>query len=157
MWKATTSALILEHIKDVDEEKVEKRVENFNSKISDQVLDVIRSFVRELDGAVLNDLRHIIESSIALDQEICRQAARVDWIYPPSGGQVPFDPDCMSVEMGEVASQPGQYVGVVIAPALKKRGKSTGENFETEYFLLKMNVTCVPLSPGSCSTGRVAR
>ena len=156
MWKATTSALILESMKDEDQLNVQKTVENFNPNFSKLVLDAIGPFVR-LDESILNDLQHIIESSIALDQKICRQAARVDWIFPPSGDLVPFDPDCMVAVMGEVTPQPGQYVDMAITPALKKQGRSTGENFETEYFLLKMDVTCAPLSPGSYSMGRVAR
>ena len=144
MWKATTSALILESMKDEDQEKVQESVENFSSNFSKLVLDVIRPFMRNTDEGAFNDLQHIIENSIALDQEICRQAARVDWIFPPSEDLVPFDPDCMAADMGEVTPQPGQHISMAIMPALKKQGRSTGEAFETEYFLLKMGITCVP-------------
>lgn len=48
----------------------------------------------------------------------------------------------MTAEMGEVKPKPGQPIIMAIAPGLKKRGKSTGEDFEVENLLLKMDVSC---------------
>lgn len=148
MWKATTSALILESMKDDDQVDFQKLLEGFSFNFSKQVLDFIKPFVRNLDEGIFDSLRHIIQRSIALDQEICRQAARVDWIFPPSRDPVLFDPDCMAADTREVTPQPRQHVGMVMTPALKKQGRSTGDNFETGYLLLKMDVSCMPLSPG---------
>ncbi|KAK3946032.1 hypothetical protein QBC46DRAFT_370656 [Diplogelasinospora grovesii] len=164
MWKATTSALILESMESMEEEEEEEEQEqvqrssestaektsSFNCwSFSDRVLDIIRPFVRndsDVEG-ILGNLCNIIESSIALDQEICRQMARVDWVFPPPPSSkdllVSFNPDDMAVGVGETTPRPGQYVSVVMAPALKKRGKSTGEDFEIENLLLKMEVTCM--------------
>ncbi len=148
MWKATTSALAINSMEDMDEKVVEKEMEEFYCKFSEQALDVMRLFVNDLDEDGLHNFRHIIANAVALDKEICRQAARLDWIFPHPHELVPFDPDWMAVEVGEAPPQPGQHVGVAMAPALKKRGRSTGENFEVEYLLLNMEVTCLPLSSG---------
>lgn len=146
MWKATTSALIMEYLRDTHDEKAQEEDEWFHRDASKALLKVIGPFIRSSHEEVLNDLIYIIKSFIVLDKEICRQAACVYWILPPSQDLVRFNPNYMLVENGEASPQPGQHVGLVMAPALMKRGKSTGENFETEYSLLKMGVTCVPLS-----------
>jgi len=145
MWKATTSALILEHMEgDGEKDDVQKSGERLNRDLSKRVLDSISPFVRNADEYILDSLGCIIENSIALDQEVCRQCARVDWVFSTSQVPLAFDPDCMAAGHGEVAPRPGNRVGVVRAPGLKKRGKSTGEDFEMESLLLKMDVACMP-------------
>ena len=144
MWKATTAALVVESLKSVDGKEYRERIENFNSNMSQQILDAIQSFVRGSDEAILVNLRNIIESSIALDKEISKLTARIDWLLPPCESRLLFNPACMEVEIGSVMPRSGQIVDVAIAPMLEKRGKSTGEGFDVGNLLLKMEVACIP-------------
>ena len=139
-WKATTSTLILDAMESLDEEEAGDITEHFNSSLARRVLDVIRCFVRGSDEDIFINLRSIIETSIELDEEICQQVARIDWHFPRSGVRMPFDPAYMEVEIGAINPQAGQLIGVIIAPLLRKRGKSTGESFDIENVLLKMSV-----------------
>lgn len=155
MWKAATSNLALEFIHDHEKTYVRAAMEDFAGAFCQQVLDTISPFMRNsaVGGDFLEQLQEIVEQAIALDQDICRQVARIDWIFPASQDPVLFKPNYMEMEVGEAAPRPGQHVDVVVVPALKKRGKSTGDGFETEYLLCKMVVTCAPgsLSPGPSS------
>lgn len=107
--------------------------------------------MRNSDNGVLNHLRRVIERSVSLDREICRQAAGIQWEFTSSPDSVHYDSGYMEVETGEGPPQPGDRVAVVLAPALKKRGRYNGEAFENEYLLLKMNITCVPVLYGTGS------
>jgi hypothetical protein len=140
MWKATTSALILESMN--DDERENQNIEVWAREFSSSVLDTIVSLVRDSDEGILENLTEIIQSSIILDQKICRQSARVGWLFPPSKSLLSFNPDSMAVEVGAPSPQRGQRIVMVVAPGLKKRGKSTGENFEIENLPLKMEVFC---------------
>lgn len=141
MWKATTSALILESMNE-DERENQQHIEAWAREFSRPVLDAIVPLVRDSDEGILENLTEIIRNFIHLDQKICRQAARVGWLFPPSTSSLCFDPDSMVVEVGAPTPQRGQRVAMVVAPGLKKRGRSTGESFEVEYLLLKMEVLC---------------
>lgn len=140
MWKATTSALILESMNNGQSEN--QNTEVWAREFSSSVLDTIVPLMRDLDEGILENLTDIIQNSIFLDKNICRQSARVGWLIPPSERSLSFDPDFMAVEAGAPPPQRGQRIGMVAAPGLKKRGKSTGEDFEIENLLLKVKVFC---------------
>jgi len=142
MWKATTSILLLERMKHGDEQVLAEISWDFAAK----ALNVIRPYLEGSDNDLQVALQSIIHLAINLDRHICQLGARYDWCFPPPCQTVQFDPEFMEVGTGEVQPQPGHCVGTVVAPALKKRGKQTGEDFGVEIMMLKMEVTCVPRS-----------
>jgi hypothetical protein len=152
IWKATTSNLALRYIKDENQALVQKAADSVHRDFVSCTLDVIGCFRPNSDEYLRIQLREISERSVALDQKMCRQVARFDWIFPLARGPIPFDAQTMEVDLTEAAPQPGQYVDLAVAPGLMKRGTSTGENFDTELLLLKMTVSCLPLSPVPNST-----
>lgn len=86
------------------------------------------------------ELHSIFTQAIEQDRKINRQAARIDFNYKLPDGQE-CDTD-MEVEKGEVLPAAGTKVKMILAPAVSKRGQSTGEGFDTVRTLLPMQVTC---------------
>lgn len=70
-------------------------------------------------------LMKIIEKALTLDREISRQTAWVRWVFE--------DVDRPAAEEG---------LQIVVAPAMIKRGKSSGDGFEEQVQLLRAE-TCV--------------
>ena len=143
IWKATTMALIVESLKTIDGNEYRSTIESFSSNLSQQILEVIQCFVGDSDEGISINLRNIIENSVALDRKISKLTARIEWTFQPVEGRLLFDPDCMEVDIGVATPQSGQVVDVAISPVLKKRGKSTGEDFDVADNLLKMGVACI--------------
>ncbi|TRX93942.1 hypothetical protein FHL15_005020 [Xylaria flabelliformis] len=137
-WKATTSTLILKSLREGEAsgdmtDEVGESIDGFII----EVFNILQPFTRSRDERMLEDLRSIFETAICLDRDLCRQEGSVYWVFPPSLYRVKFNLDEMRVEQ---ASRSGQYVKLVTAPALVKRGKTTGKNATANYMLLKMAV-----------------
>ncbi|KAK8014233.1 hypothetical protein PG990_007529 [Apiospora arundinis] len=145
IWKATTSMLLVECMKHSDEQ-VQREVQANISWIAAKALNVIRPSLEGSDSDLQIALQSIIHLAINLDRHICQLSARYDWCFPPPCQTVQFDPEFMQVGTGEVQPLPVHCVGAVVAPALTKRGKQTGEDFGVEIIMLKMEVTCMPRS-----------
>ncbi|KAI0552466.1 hypothetical protein F4679DRAFT_581376 [Xylaria curta] len=138
-WKATTSALIFRSLWEGEasgdmNDEVGGLIEGFIT----EVLNILQPFARSRDERMLEDLRSILETAICLDRDLCRQARYVYWVFP-SQYRVTFNLDKMEMEM-ERAFRSGQYVKLVTAPALMKRGKIAGKNGTADDMLLKMAV-----------------
>ncbi|KAK8036835.1 hypothetical protein PG994_015332 [Apiospora phragmitis] len=142
MWKAMTSNLIFKHLGLVHEQVYQEEISKTALSFARKVLDVIKPYLQGPDEDLLDGLQSIIQLSIKLDQDFCRLGARYSWFFPPFEQGVLFDLESMEVEVREKKPQPGQFVCVVVAPALMKRGKQTGEDFAMEIRLLKMKVSC---------------
>ncbi|KAI0799126.1 hypothetical protein GGR55DRAFT_523192 [Xylaria sp. FL0064] len=145
-WKSTTFALILSSNQENKDFRMnDTEGQRFARRISTQILSIISPFARNEKG-ILYDLQLIVENAIALDQDMCTQATTFLWYFNTPQCQALFDTEYMEVDTGETMPRPGQHVEVVIEPALVKRVKHTGKSFKTEDWLVKMTVTCVPLS-----------
>ncbi|KAL5338346.1 hypothetical protein BJX70DRAFT_366852 [Aspergillus crustosus] len=162
MWLASTTVLVLdagsapskakETASDVDR-KIKSLVEN--------VRDVIDNFAVLTDPGYTQELTRIIEEAVQLDIEICRQVARIEWVFPPPGKEVAFDSEVMRLDNQETASKDKgaekQSVQLVMCPAMKKRGKSTGDEFGAPATLLvPMEVSCQAVGGDFEARGRKA-
>jgi hypothetical protein len=97
----------------------------------DYIVNTIRDLCRKEDEKGIKDqLSTIVTQAIRLDKEISRQTARVMWTFNVF----------QEVETGDHAQRPRE-IGLVIAPAVFKRGKSTGEDFNQETVLLEAVVS----------------
>ncbi|KAI1348691.1 hypothetical protein F5Y01DRAFT_291348 [Xylaria sp. FL0043] len=152
-WKTATVALILSSKQEKKNFRMnDVECQRFAYRISTQILSIISPFARNEKGT-LYDLQFIVENAIALDQEMSKQATTFLWYFNTSQCQALFDTEYMEEDTGETMPRPGQHVELVIEPALVKRVKHTGKSYKTEDWLVKMTVTCVPLSPESVQDG----
>ncbi|KAI1873114.1 uncharacterized protein JN550_003367 [Neoarthrinium moseri] len=150
VWKADTSALILESMNNEDRDKCLQQVDTFTRDLSTQILDILQPFALGSDK-ISDQLGLIINDFISLDKEICRQVTRVDWLFHSLQHPLQFNPEIMTAIGAEIAPQSGQHIDLIVAPGLKKRGRHTGEDFGSEHLLLKMDVICIPSSRGRVS------
>lgn len=73
----------------------------------------------------------IVGEAITLDQELSRQVAKFSWVFES--------------EESDPSDSRKKYFQLPVAPGLKKRGKSSGEDFKTEISLLPVEVSYVPV------------
>jgi len=145
MWSATTTGLLLDTLNMEEGSEAYKRLEKDKNEILEQIQITIDPFVRSCDEGYTQELRRILNDALALDREISRQVARVFWVFGSKKTQLMFDSTTMELEKGEKPSKANQEVLLVVGPAMRKRGKSTGEDFNVENVLLQMEVSCEPV------------
>ncbi|KAL4785487.1 hypothetical protein BJX76DRAFT_356043 [Aspergillus varians] len=145
MWSAEATALILQMC-DFTEGSLEyKRVQSTKKEIRAEFWDIADQYLSTRSGAPGQAFRRILDNAIALDKEIHQQAARITWEFPPEGIRVGFNPKLMEAEKGQQRPKPDQQVLLVVVPAVKKRGKSDGQDFQAEeQLLVPMEVSCQP-------------
>ncbi|KAI0972385.1 hypothetical protein F4678DRAFT_59178 [Xylaria arbuscula] len=133
VWRATTANMVFSADAPVnpgDRWSVFK-----DSLIKDYIDPVTSPFVlRPEYGRYYDALGQIIEKALILDREISRQAAWVRWVFE--------NPESQSETASKTALVSQEGLHIITAPALKKRGKSSGEGFEEQIELLPAD-TCV--------------
>ncbi|KAL4917370.1 hypothetical protein BDW62DRAFT_211229 [Aspergillus aurantiobrunneus] len=145
IWLASTTAIVL----DVGGMRRSKRfaaqVEAAVQGLVDKIREVIDPFVTLKDQGYEQELTRIVEEAVNFDREISRQVARVEWEFPAPGKEVVFNPELMRLRTGETIKKDKEkkLVRLVLCPAMKKRGKSTGEDFAgPPTLLVPMEVSC---------------
>lgn len=140
MWKANTSALLVDALKfDGDRDDGIK-----NRKLKDKIrhlcgqLAPLTTSNPERIGAQMDE---IIEKALDLDQLFSKQVAGISWVAARYKGRV-FDEEWMELQQGEKSTVDGQKVQLVVAPGLIKRGRSTGEDYGRTSVLLRITVSC---------------
>ena len=93
---------------------------------------------RDLNGQVFD----IVKEAVELDKLISKQVAELQWLTLERNESRHLNAETMNVEQGKKPTDASQSVFLVLAPGLIKRGKSTGEDFDVQYILLKMEVSC---------------
>lgn len=140
-WSATTTNLLLGIC---DTEKGSRADQDFqrhkSSYLEKHITEVIGGFSRSTGSEYTDQLNQILDDALKLDKEVSRQQARVIWTFDLDSPH--FDPETMELENGDAHPKKNPEVLFVVAPSLVKRGKSTGEDFETENMLVKMTVVC---------------
>lgn len=147
MWKANTTALLLEafNAKQEDEHEVDRKCVQ---EVIQDIFESLRSISKSKDKDILRDqISRLIAEALDLDKLINSQVAEVTWVSDLRQNAGRFNEDLMETEQGE-KRQPEDsktFVTLIcIAPAMIKRGKSTGEDFDVTNMLLKMTVSCIP-------------
>ena len=130
-------------MKPQDQKWLQEKQEEYACHLARLALEVIGRYCRDPDEGVLEHLTDIIMKSVDIDQDIGKQAARIDLAFLASEDPIGFDAGYMETERRGAASLPGQRVDLVVAPALVRQGESTGEDFEVQTLLLKMEVACL--------------
>ncbi|KAL2808091.1 hypothetical protein BJX63DRAFT_410501 [Aspergillus granulosus] len=155
-WIASTTALVVDALNTPGKSRsTETRAEALAIKVR----ETIDPFLVIEDGGYEQELNRILDEALKLDKEICRQIARIEWVFPPLAQEIPFDPVSMRLGTGEVApkSAEPQIVRLVVCPGMKKRGRSTGEDFKVETLLVPMEVSCDPVHTPEVPEARMRR
>lgn len=139
MWKANTSALLVDALK-FDREKGEGMSRRLQDKAQDLCTQLAPLTKSKYEGFVAQ-VFDIIKEALDLDQLFSKQVADLYWT---GGGDEPrrFNEELMELQQGEKRTVDGQRVQLVVAPGLIKRGRSTGEDYEMESILLRITVSC---------------
>ncbi|KAI1451649.1 hypothetical protein F4805DRAFT_450662 [Annulohypoxylon moriforme] len=119
-WRATTATLVSETLTEMDFHSTQK-MKNIIAREIKAVLKLIvskESYDTEVDS--------IIDQAIKLDKVISSQVAMVSWKFERSPNEEHTENPPPS-DMGNM---------VVVCPAMLKRGKSNGEDFDVEAVLL---------------------
>ncbi|KAI1362876.1 hypothetical protein F5Y08DRAFT_258000 [Xylaria arbuscula] len=123
VWRATTANMVFNT--DAAVSPKERWRALGDSLITQYIHPMFSTFIAESENQRYYEfLIKIVEKALILDREISRQTAWVRWVF-------------------EDANSPAIQGGlqVVMAPALIKRGKSSGDGFEEEVQLLRVD-TC---------------
>ncbi|KAH6884801.1 hypothetical protein B0T10DRAFT_564231 [Thelonectria olida] len=145
LWSTTTTQLVLDAI-DSDTSRAQE-VEDFLRKrkqwINWRIRDAIGLNPKADDQGITKQLDEILNLTLALDKDISQQVARVEWSYDQRTlAETDFKFDRKTMELDEGDARSAKKVRLVVAPALVKRGRSTGEDFDVERILLKRIVNC---------------
>jgi hypothetical protein len=109
----------------VDLEKANNDMKRRTASHVTHIVNTVDNILRkDRERSFKDQLSAIITQASALDKEISRQVARVIWSF-----------DITQREKEDQPCNPNK-AGLVIAPAVFKRGKSTGEGFDQEIKLL---------------------
>lgn len=111
----------------IDTEKANNYMKHKTDHHVNRIINTVVNLLRkDKERSFKNQLSAIITEAFALDKEISRQVARVIWRF--NGSQQEGNVD----HAHAAPNKPG----LVMAPAVFKRGKSTGEGFDHETKLL---------------------
>ncbi|KAK3936892.1 hypothetical protein QBC46DRAFT_268704 [Diplogelasinospora grovesii] len=142
LWSATTTRLLLGSLDTSEGSETDRVTRQARERLVTLIDSKIGPFRRNREGGFKESLDQILTDATEFDREISRQAARVRWVFPERT-RLSFDPDIMEQQTGKPQPERDQRVSLVIAPALKKRGKSNGEGFKgPESWLLPALVSC---------------
>ncbi|KAK1518099.1 hypothetical protein CPAR01_15748 [Colletotrichum paranaense] len=136
LWSTETTGMILHTIDAKKESAVRRFIEDTVRDMASGIVDAVASLLIVDKDELGLEIERILHEALALDKEVCRQAARVDWITYET--PMIFDPEQMEWEGDDGAGRRDQTVRLVVAPSLRKRGKSTGEDFDVDRLLLPM-------------------
>ena len=123
--------------------RVDETLHNFKHKFFTYTAREIHPYQgANIDGTA-QELCSIIDQALQLDKEISRQLSRISWdMGYDDDNSMAFDSNLMELEGGQTLTGSEQVVSLVLSPAVIKRGKSTGDGFDEESVLLRMEVSC---------------
>lgn len=138
-WKAKTTLLITGSVNKVE-------VNNFIEKLLFGLKKDLEPFTTKRRSAMWSELREVICTAVALDEEVHKSRAlfKFDkWVGPGSNPWgFDFDDGRMESEIGFEDGQPGMNVELVVAPFFVKAGTADGDGYERQSYLSKCVVVC---------------
>lgn len=137
MWRANTVNLLLDAVRlDRNPDGPHDLPTPFSQHLAEDIEGWARSLTNSAPGAVQHELVHIVQQFVDLDEGISEQVASLSWSF-----QSPicrFESASMEPQPGQPNLTDGQDGALVVAPALIKCGKSSGDDFDVTSALLKM-------------------
>ncbi|KAH7137338.1 hypothetical protein B0J13DRAFT_677371 [Dactylonectria estremocensis] len=145
MWSTTTVELVQDELETNGSEAAgaEIYMEEQKNDITKSVKELFR--LEDESQGIAEHLKSILDDAFALDKIMSQQVARLEWVFDPQTPRTTgfmFVEETMELDEGDSDKmmKEGREVRLVVAPALVKRGKSTGQEFEKERILLKTSV-----------------
>ncbi|KAH6723638.1 hypothetical protein BKA61DRAFT_686277 [Leptodontidium sp. MPI-SDFR-AT-0119] len=129
-WRANTSTLLLDRLDLKKGNETSKEIGDCRREIVHHFFEALEPYLRSKKD-VRQALFDIVSEAITLDQELSRQVAKFSWVFES--------------EESDPSDSRKKYFQLPVAPGLKKRGKSSGEDFKTEISLLPVEVSYVPV------------
>ncbi|KAK0616627.1 hypothetical protein B0T14DRAFT_459079 [Immersiella caudata] len=154
MWNASMARFLLEAIDAGEVSKDRQATEAKLRGVLTQIVTAIQPFCRAPQDELKyleEDLWHVLESAVALDKEISKQMARIERVFEVensstrSKGAPTFDSSWMELESGQEPVTSQRRIGLVVAPAIVKFGKSNGEDPAVRTLLVPMEVSIEPM------------
>lgn len=142
MWRASTTALLLD-AKKLDQRDDHEAHRGLNEKV-ESICQSLRPFSKSKYKELIDQLFRIVNEALNLDMLISKQVAEVVWDSDLQRNSGQFNQDSMELWRGKKQTGDSGHVWLVSAPGMIKRGKSTGEDFNVENILLKMEVAWEP-------------
>ncbi|KAL8313083.1 hypothetical protein RB593_007344 [Gaeumannomyces tritici] len=147
-WRAETINLIFASMTGNDGQPIpSEALESWKSDCIEYMRCLIDPFLRKsdrTDSSYVNDLNQILDQALALDKDMSVQASPVVLFKQDVKPFLQFQQDEMELEHGETIYTAEQQVLLVVSPAMKRRGRSSGEGFDQERVLLPMTASCSP-------------
>ena len=145
MWKANTSNLVLGAMESGQEPFIGPEV--FRDVSAKDLCNVMKPFSSSGGKQLTRELCTIIDEALELDMLVSRQAAEVLWLWPGTSKELRFDEGSMELDREDQRSAADGDDGngwLVTALGVAKRGKSTGEDFDSKIVLLKTEISRKP-------------
>jgi len=141
IWRATTVSLLLDSMGQQKRHQADNELQRWEGKLYDEVYRNLCFLMPKGQKGCQQDFLDIIDEAVKIDREISRQVSRVSWTFGSEDVIQTLDLASMELRKGEVF-KPKSKVTLVTSPGVIKQGKSTGEGFESNFDLLKMEVSC---------------
>ena len=144
-WRANTAKLVSERPDSI-------QCDSLCNILVEDICSTIEPYLRYNDGSHTEELCNIVNKAIDFDRDTSQQASRLEWVFCRKPGQmdvgepVRFNSAVMDIREWEDEPTEQSEVLLVVAPGLRKRGRSNGEDYSVETMLLKMDVTCEPVT-----------
>lgn len=122
-----------------DQEKAEASARLFDLEIQ-RASETLDPFTATKSKELFGCLERLVDEALEFDLMVSKQAADVTWRSPARGKILLFESGSMEVQRGEEIPREDRTVALVVAPALYKRGRSTGEDLEHEKLIIAMEV-----------------
>ncbi|KAI5921604.1 hypothetical protein F4810DRAFT_677812 [Camillea tinctor] len=141
LWRAVTTRLLLSKMDGKTQAKDTEVIDSFKNFLHLKIMKDLRLLIKGPVDNCIQDLKQLVDEAVNLDKLISQQASNIFWDYGDEGWSN-YDPTTMSMVGGEKASQEKQEVLMVVAPAMMKQGRDTGEDFHLVSRLLPAEVSC---------------
>ncbi|KAL2812143.1 hypothetical protein BDW59DRAFT_167878 [Aspergillus cavernicola] len=141
-WAATTTGLITSAQTQAGGSWTTERTGKEIGGLVGDILSTIGTHRAATHDNQVYNLHEILSDAIMFDLEICRQVALIEWVFPLPEGLI-YDPMTMVPIKGEesIDLHPNIEPCVVVKPGMNKRGRSTGDSFDTVNMLLPLTLS----------------
>lgn len=143
IWRATTATLVLDSNK-FHQKEGHGATRRLNENKVHDICEVLSPFSKSKYKDLADQLFSIVNEALDLDNLVTLQAVEVIWYSHLTKKNGQFDQDLVRLQQGEKQTGNNGSMYMVTAPAMIRRGKSTGEDFDSETILLKMEVELGP-------------
>lgn len=143
MWRAKTTNLLLdsEELAQKDSHGAPRRLNWSNFQA---ICTLLSSISKSKDKGLTDQLSQIVNEALDLDKLISTQAAEVIWYFDLKKISGQFNQDWVKPQDGEKQTGDSENVWLVSAPGMIRRGKSSGEDFDSKTIVLKLEIFFEP-------------